>query len=110
MIFGTGAVDPRRLYSVRRGSDLAAPPEFLLRPQYQTREQKKLMAMEGEIGDLTAFLKGMQARMDMQHETLKKTLDNNASVLLDLSNWKPQVQAEVEELQSGIRGLRTKVE
>jgi hypothetical protein len=36
--------------------------------------------------------------MDHQHETLKKTLDVNTTALMDLSNWKPKVQAEVEEL------------
>lgn len=68
------------------------------------------MALEGQICDITAFLKGMQAQMDSQHETLKSTLDSNAAALQDLSNWKPKVQAEVEELQVGIRDLRTKFE
>jgi hypothetical protein len=28
-------------------TSLASPPDYLLRPQYQTREQKRLMALEG---------------------------------------------------------------
>jgi hypothetical protein len=40
-------------------ASLATPPDYLLRPQYQTR-------------DITAFLKGMQAHLDEQHRTLKQ--------------------------------------
>jgi hypothetical protein len=43
---------------------LASSPDYLLHPQYQTREQKRLLALEGQIGDFVAFIKGMQARMD----------------------------------------------
>lgn len=66
--------------------------------------------MEDQIGYLTAFLKGMQARIDQQHYSLKQTLEVNTSVLKDLSAWKPQVQAEVQHLKISIRDLRAKFE
>lgn len=66
--------------------------------------------MEDQIGDLTAFLKGMQARIDGQHDAVKKTLEANTMVLQDLSVWKPKVQADVDELQSSVRELCSKVE
>jgi len=115
--FGTRAVDPGAIpfFSsvVFLGGDpasLASPPDYLLRPQYQTREQKRLMALEGQIGDLAAFLKGMQARMDEQHQSMKKALEANTSVLHEPIGWKPKVQADVEELQSSVRELCTKVD
>lgn len=89
---------------------LVSSPDYVLHPQYQTREQKKLMAMEGQIGNLTAFLKGMQARIDDQHAAVKKTLEANTSVLLELSTWKPKVQADVKELQSSVHNLYEKIE
>jgi hypothetical protein len=39
------------------------------------------MAMENQVGDITAFLKGMQSRLNQQHETLKQSLDANTSTL-----------------------------
>jgi hypothetical protein len=42
--------------------------------------------MENQVGDITAFLKGMQVHLDVQHETLKQSLDANTSTLQDLSN------------------------
>lgn len=66
--------------------------------------------MENQVSDITAFLKGMQARLDSQHEALKQSLDANTSTLQDLSNWRPQVQAEVHDLQSSIKDLQIKVE
>jgi hypothetical protein len=68
------------------------------------------MAMEGHIGDLTVFLKGMQAQIDDRHAAVKKALEANTSVLLELSTWKPKVQADVEELQSSVRSLYEKIE
>jgi hypothetical protein len=65
---------------------LATPPDYLLRPQYQTREQKRLTVMENQVGDIAAFLKGMQARLDDQHATLKQSLDANTSTLRELSD------------------------
>ena len=100
-----GAGDSRRR-SIKSGESissaswwsLATPPDYVLRPRYQTREQNKLMAMEGQISDLTVFLKGMQARIDDQHDAVKKTLEANTAVLQDLSVWKPKVQADADEL------------
>jgi hypothetical protein len=66
--------------------------------------------MENQVGDITAFLKGMQARLDDQHATLKQSLDVNTSTLRELSDWKPQVQAEVKVLQSNIASLQAKVD
>jgi hypothetical protein len=54
--------------------------------------------MEDQIGDLGAFLKRMQARLDEQHQAVAKKLDANSIVLQELSGWKPKVQAEVEQL------------
>ncbi|CAD6339885.1 unnamed protein product [Miscanthus lutarioriparius] len=68
------------------------------------------MALEGQIGNLAAFLKGMQARMDEQHQSMKKALEANTSVLHEPIGWKPKVQADVEELQSSVRELCTKVD
>ena len=66
--------------------------------------------MENQIGDFGAFLKGMQARMDEQHEAVKKSLEANTIVLQELSGWKPKVQADVEELQISVWNLCTKVD
>ena len=54
--------------------------------------------MEEQIGDITAFLKGMQARIDRQHDSMKQSLEANTAELHDLSAWKPKVQANVEKL------------
>jgi hypothetical protein len=48
--------------------------------------------MEDQIGDFGAFLKEMQARMDEQHQAVKKTLEANTAVLQELSGWKPKVR------------------
>jgi hypothetical protein len=66
--------------------------------------------MEDQIGDLTTFLKGMQAWIDGQHDTVKKTLEVNTAALQDLSMWKPKVQADVEKLQTDVRELSNKLE
>jgi Tfp pilus assembly PilM family ATPase len=66
--------------------------------------------MEDQIGDLTTFLKGTQARVDGQHDTVRKTLEANTVGLHDLSVWKPKVQADVEKLQTDIRELSNKLE
>lgn len=66
--------------------------------------------MENQVSDITAFLKGMQARLDSQHESLKKSPDANTSTLQDLLNWKPQVQAEVQDLQTSLKDLWVQVE
>lgn len=65
--------------------------------------------MEGQIGDFLAFLKGLQAQMDEKHEVMKKTLEANTSVLQELTGWKPKVQVDVEDIQSCVRDLCTKV-
>jgi uncharacterized protein YlxW (UPF0749 family) len=41
---------------------------------------------------------------------VKKAPEANTSVLLELSTWKPKVQANVEELQSSVRNLCEKIE
>jgi hypothetical protein len=51
----------------------------------------------------------MQARINDQHAIVKKALEVNTSVLLELSTWKPKVQANVEELQSSVRNLCEKI-
>jgi hypothetical protein len=100
-----GAFDPGAFSLVSVGewfvgelANLASPPDYILRPQYQTREQKRISAMKDQIGDLGAFLKGMQARLDEQHQAVVKKLDANSVVLQELFGWKPKVQAEVEQL------------
>lgn len=63
------------------------------------------MAMEGQVEDLLAFLKGMQAQIDQQYHTVKATLEANTSVLQEFFTWKPKVQADVEELQNNVCDL-----
>jgi hypothetical protein len=41
---------------------------------------------------------------------MKKVLEVNTSVLQELTGWKPKVQADVEELQSSVCDLCTKVD
>ena len=52
----------------------------------------------------------MQSRMDQQHDSLRKTLEANTSVLQYLSSWKPQVHSKVEDLQSSVQDLRDKLD
>lgn len=79
--------------------------EISLCPQYQSKDQKRLQAMEGKITNISAFLKGMQDKLDHQHDSLKHSLDSTTAAISDLSSWKPQVQAEVQELQIGMCDL-----
>jgi hypothetical protein len=66
-----GAIDPRR--------DLA--------------DSGELMAMEDQIGALAELLKGMQSRMDQQHDSLRRTLEANTSALRDLCGKSPATSA-----------------
>jgi hypothetical protein len=66
--------------------------------------------MEDHIGNITAFLKGMQSWIDRQHDLVKQSLDANMAVLQDLSAWKLKVQVDIEKLQSNVRNLCDKNE
>jgi DNA-binding protein H-NS len=85
-------------------------PDYLLRPQYQTQESKKLAAMENQIGDLTKFLQGFESRMEEQQRSMKATLEANTVVLKDFTTWKSTVQADVLQLQNGLRDLNIKLD
>jgi len=51
------------------------------------------MAMEDQIGALAELLKGMQSRMDQQHDSLRRTLEANTSALRDLCGKSPATSA-----------------
>jgi hypothetical protein len=85
---------------------LADPPEYLLRPQYKTRLQSELQAMEKSVGDLTTLLQAMQ----LQNDSIKQALDANTAVVRDFSSWKPQIEAEVLHLRQDVGSLSDKLE
>ena len=85
---------------------LADPPEYLLRPQYKTRLQSELQAMEKSVGDLTTLLQAMQ----LQNDSIKQALDANTAAVRDFSAWKPQIEAEVLHLCQDVGSLSDKLE
>jgi hypothetical protein len=78
---------------------LADPPEYSLRPQYQTRARKQAEAMEKQVADLTTLL-----------QSFKSALEENTAVVRDLSNWKPSIEADVSHLRTEVGKLSTKVD
>ena len=78
---------------------LADPPEYSLRPQYQTRARKQAEAMEKQVADLTTLL-----------QSFKSALEENTAVVRDLSNWKPSIEADVSHLRAEVGKLSTKVD
>lgn len=62
------------------------------------------------MGDLTAILNRLESRIDEQHRSMTATMEANTSALWDLTAWKPQIQADVAHLQSGLRDLNIKLD
>lgn len=85
---------------------LADPSEYLLHPQYKTRLQRDVQAMEKSVGDLTALLQAMQ----LQNESIKQALDANTAAVRDLSSWKPQIETEVLNLRQDVGSLSDKLD
>ena len=85
---------------------MAAVPDYLFRPQYQTREQKRITQMESQLSDLTQMLKELQ----VQNSSIQRTLNDNLAVLHDLGVWHPQIDAKVDELHHSVVNLQQKVD
>jgi hypothetical protein len=87
-------------------SILADPPELVLRPQYKTRGQRQVEAMEKNISDLTTILQSLQA----QNESIKLALEDNTAAVRDLTVWKPQMEATVGSLRRDVGRLSETVD
>jgi len=85
---------------------MAAVPDYLFRPQYQTLEQKRITQMESQLSDLTQMLKELQ----VQNSSIQRTLNDNLAVLHDLGVWHPQIDAKVDELHHSVVNLQQKVD
>jgi len=92
---------------------LAEVPDYLLRPQYQTCDQKKIAAMEQNLADLTAVLKDMQKDRVEDRKTfdsIRRALEANTEAVMDFTSWKPQVDTKVDDLKTHLESLRDQVD
>lgn len=87
-------------------SILAAIPDYLLRPQYQTRDQKRISNMESQIDELTKLMKELQ----VQNTSIKRMLNDNLSMLHDSGAWHPMIETKVDALNTSVRTLQSKVD
>jgi hypothetical protein len=62
--------------------------------------------METQIDELTKLLRELQ----IQNTSIKRSLDDNLTTLLDLGAWRPTIDTKVDELHSSVRNLQVKVD
>ena len=85
---------------------LASVPDYLLRPQYQTRDQKHINNMEIQLSNLATMMKELQT----QNASIQRTLNDNLVTLQDVGVWWPQIDAKVDDLHKSVTDLRLKVD
>lgn len=83
-------------------SILAIVLDYLLHPQYQTRDQKRIGNMENQLDELTNMMKELQA----QNSSIQRTLNDNLAIIQDVSVWQPKIDAKVDGLQQSVIDLQ----